>query len=606
MAPPGTAAGPDQPCPPPRVAWVAALAAAALALAGLLLTCPPAAALGGWTPRPAAARRPASRSWGSRPSSAAPTLRASGEAWPTALALRPRASGSPAEAARAAGGGGPAAVCGCVGLGAALTATLLGWLLRRRRSPPEQTPLWGMFAAQGAALPSWSVLAAAVPTAAVPSREVLGLALAQPPATGRLTLYRDRNGWCPYTERVWLAMLYKGLDFDEVLIDLQGTKPPWYKSEVRTGNTPAICFPDGRVRWESLDLLRVLEEYYPPPAYPPLFPADAAGREQAKQLMKAFPTTFPENTRPSSRAAFLFRGWKGDLVPRGEITTTLDRVERMLREAPDDGPFFLGPAFGAVDCCWAPFLERYAVQVPLVYPTLTVRPSTNRWPRLLRWLEAMEEQVPVYAARVQGDACTWTTALAAAVGDVEFYPALRAALDPKEPLASAADRLRDALTPQWEDYARDRPDVARTAPLEAASRVVRNREAIVEDICRRLAPVGVGRDVADRVLRCGAALPAAGSGGRWPGRRRPRAAVRRGAAHVLQHGGPLRPVPHGAHPERGPKPHRRRVYHSGSRRSAGGGTLPGPPPLRAARHGRPARRPAPGRPRRPARRRVTL
>jgi hypothetical protein len=36
-----------------------------------------------------------------------------------------------------------------------------------------------------------------------------------------LILFRDRNGWCPYSERVWLAMLAKGLDFDEVLINLQ-------------------------------------------------------------------------------------------------------------------------------------------------------------------------------------------------------------------------------------------------------------------------------------------------------------------------------------------------------------------------------------------------
>lgn len=26
-----------------------------------------------------------------------------------------------------------------------------------------------------------------------------------------LTLFRDRNGWCPYSERVWLAMLAKGI-----------------------------------------------------------------------------------------------------------------------------------------------------------------------------------------------------------------------------------------------------------------------------------------------------------------------------------------------------------------------------------------------------------
>jgi glutathione S-transferase len=36
-----------------------------------------------------------------------------------------------------------------------------------------------------------------------------------------MVLFRDRNGWCPYSERVWLAMLEKRLSFDEVLINLQ-------------------------------------------------------------------------------------------------------------------------------------------------------------------------------------------------------------------------------------------------------------------------------------------------------------------------------------------------------------------------------------------------
>ncbi|KAK3263707.1 hypothetical protein CYMTET_27506 [Cymbomonas tetramitiformis] len=57
-------------------------------------------------------------------------------------------------------------------------------------------------------------------------------------------LYRDRNGWCLYSERVWLGLLYKGIPFDEVLVDNQGSKPRfWY--DIGGGTTPAVVWPDG-------------------------------------------------------------------------------------------------------------------------------------------------------------------------------------------------------------------------------------------------------------------------------------------------------------------------------------------------------------------------
>ena len=33
------------------------------------------------------------------------------------------------------------------------------------------------------------------------------------------TLYRERHGWCPYSERVWLALEAKGVDYDTIFID---------------------------------------------------------------------------------------------------------------------------------------------------------------------------------------------------------------------------------------------------------------------------------------------------------------------------------------------------------------------------------------------------
>jgi len=46
----------------------------------------------------------------------------------------------------------------------------------------------------------------------VSDRVLIGDAIANTKGLpGGLTLFRDRNGWCPYSERVWLAMLAKGI-----------------------------------------------------------------------------------------------------------------------------------------------------------------------------------------------------------------------------------------------------------------------------------------------------------------------------------------------------------------------------------------------------------
>ncbi|MGA1488487.1 MAG: glutathione S-transferase N-terminal domain-containing protein, partial [Planctomycetota bacterium] len=56
---------------------------------------------------------------------------------------------------------------------------------------------------------------------------------------------RDRNGWCPYSARVWLALhakgLVEGLDYAVAVVDNQGDKPPWWY-ERGGSTTPAVLW----------------------------------------------------------------------------------------------------------------------------------------------------------------------------------------------------------------------------------------------------------------------------------------------------------------------------------------------------------------------------
>lgn len=74
-------------------------------------------------------------------------------------------------------------------------------------------------------------------------------------STAPVLLYRDTNAWCPFCERVWLALEHKGVEYDTVLIDLRN-KPDWYKSMVPTTLVPAARI-NGELVYESRDILMV-------------------------------------------------------------------------------------------------------------------------------------------------------------------------------------------------------------------------------------------------------------------------------------------------------------------------------------------------------------
>ena len=98
-----------------------------------------------------------------------------------------------------------------------------------------------------------------------------------------VTLYRDTNAWCPFCERVWLALLEKGIEHETQFIDLR-SKPDWYKDIVPTGQTPSAVI-DGQVVYESLDILLAIEERG---EGTPLLPSEASDRERVLQELRDF------------------------------------------------------------------------------------------------------------------------------------------------------------------------------------------------------------------------------------------------------------------------------------------------------------------------------
>ena len=308
-------------------------------------------------------------------------------------------------------------------------------------------------------------------------------AFAPPASRGEpaLTLYRDTNAWCPFCERVWLALEHKGIAYDTEFIDLRN-KPEWYKEMVPTALVPAARFAaDDKLVWESDALLREIEERFPDA--PRLVPEEgSAERERYDAFMGA------EVEGDGALTAVGYRYLvSGADDARDELDAALDRVEHYFA----DGFVCGGDGMTLADVLVAPSMSRLVANLP------TFRAHDGLRERCAPWFEAMAS-VPAYA-RVRADAETHNTVVRQLFG----LAAGRASVP-----APAADA-----------------DAEARGALEAGARLADNFEAVVADA---LANSGVDaesdevREAVEAHLQAlaGCLLDAAEAGGR-PGCSRP-------------------------------------------------------------------------------------
>mgnify|MGYP003684931581 CR=1 FL=1 len=157
--------------------------------------------------------------------------------------------------------------------------------------------------------------------------------------------------------------------------------------------------------------MRRLEEVYPEK---PMMPPEGTEARATAEAMLA------------GAGALSAAGFQYASSIRNESLIDLERQERRLifekkldefdaAIAASGGPFITGSELGLADAMYAPFLERWAVQLPLT-SEFHLRPPPGsdakpRWPRIESWFEAMQS-VPAYATRVRGDAYSWSAAVA--------------------------------------------------------------------------------------------------------------------------------------------------------------------------------------------------
>ena len=157
-----------------------------------------------------------------------------------------------------------------------------------------------------------------------------------------VTFYRDSASWCPYCQKVWLALEAKEIPYKVEKINMRcyGDKPASFLKIQPGGQIPVVII-NGRVYGQSNDILLALESLSSKKSLNP----PSSLQAQAQQLYRL--------------ERQLFSAWMGWLTSgygKDQFIETLRYVDSVLQKA--DGPFFLGKDFSLVDIQFAPFLER--------------------------------------------------------------------------------------------------------------------------------------------------------------------------------------------------------------------------------------------------------
>ena len=180
-----------------------------------------------------------------------------------------------------------------------------------------------------------------------------------------LVLYIGEKNVSSWSMRAWLALRIKELRFEERTIELTRDKERKERRRIGpTGRVPVLHHGEIVVP-DSLAIIEYLEETFPAPGHPRLWPADARARAHARWLAATMHSGFVKLRESMSfNLCFLEKPPRPTAEALAEAADMLRLLEETLAGTGGAGSFLLG-SFGAVDAMYAPAIVRLtAFSVP--------------------------------------------------------------------------------------------------------------------------------------------------------------------------------------------------------------------------------------------------
>ena len=329
-------------------------------------------------------------------------------------------------------------------------------------------------------LPGWTELQEKLPSTKHDGPLVLEeAAMDGAELSGKLVIYVDRNHWCPNCERALFALEVKNAEYVKVLVDDDYSQPD---------RLPKLQWPDGTAQ-EGKDMYQILEKIQEEYSNikPDLYPSISISVDIVRSsIERRFEGIMPRYTLPSSLTPFIFLEEcalekdplsklgtaevcrDDDVVQKFKLKVSLEEIDEVLEEY-EDGEFIAGEDITAADIYWAPYLERFAAQLPMLYEGLA--PRSREFEAVKDFYDALDQKIPCYSCAVKGRAETWQNLLR------KFHPELelREESVPNLPTKKSFDANK-----VWSRHAKDRVYLAETPTMEVAARIIRNRDTWVD------------------------------------------------------------------------------------------------------------------------------
>ena len=211
----------------------------------------------------------------------------------------------------------------------------------------------------------------------------------------RLVLYVGEKNVSSWSMRGWVACKFKGVPFEERAISIVGEGDRTLDEVSPTGRVPVLHHGELVVP-DSLAIVEYLEEAFPSPNYPALWPKDRARRARARWLAASMHSGF---TLVREHLSF---NWcflpKPPPVPREALDEAREMArlwDRALAEHAAHGPFLVGPFSGA-DVLFAPAAWRLtAFDVPVPPRVRDYMASVLSHPAVKPWMDEARKLEPV-------------------------------------------------------------------------------------------------------------------------------------------------------------------------------------------------------------------
>ena len=169
------------------------------------------------------------------------------------------------------------------------------------------------------------------------------------------------------------------------------------------------------------------------------------------------------------------------MVLRSSHCVSIEEIDEMQEEY-YLGNYLCGKDVTATDMIWAPYLERYAIQLPLLFPNdKRCNPRSSTYEEVAGWYTTMERQLPAYSCCVQGDERHWRRCLEKAV---TIHNERAVSNDQKIVLPPVPEKFgwwmkkNPKADKLWQEYSSTRPWLGDSPLEEVALYLIRNKHEI--------------------------------------------------------------------------------------------------------------------------------